>query len=273
MPVNLINPRLGARLIDENLSEVDIVKYSAFKHGRSSIAVEYAGDIFDRCLSQMCARETLYNVVLSPATYLPTASHSIAIALHELMQARGYRTRLTNIRRNCTYTVDYGMMTAEQRLALIRNDDFSLEERFAPEDQLLFVDDVSISGAHQHVVESMLRRQQVENRSYFLYYAVAADKEVDSRIEGLMNQALVKEIKDLPQLMGSPDFILNTRVVKLLLNSDELTSDWLECVPSNVLREIVVGARGNQYDELAEYARNFQIIEQSWEGRKSASIH
>ena len=271
MPADLRNPRLGAHLIDEKLSGLDVRNYSAFKHGKSGIASEYASDIFDKVLSDKLSREIPYAVVLSPSTYLPTASHSIGIALHQLMENKGYRTRLAKIRRNCTYTADYGMMSDEERLALITNDDFSLEERFTPKEQLLFVDDVSISGAHQHVVEKMLLKHRVENKLHFLYYAVAADTKVDSRIEGVMNNALVRGVQDLLQLMADPDFVINTRVVKLILNSDELGEKWLDKVPSEILRNLIVGARGNNYHEIAEYAKNLQIVERSWKAREFAS--
>jgi hypothetical protein len=269
MPVELGNSRLGAWSIDADLSELDIKKYSAFKHGRSSVAVEYASDIFCRVLRERLVKGISYTVLLSPSSYLPTASHGIAIALYQLMRKEGYRVRLAKIRRNCTYSVDYGMLNAEERMALIQGDQFSLDERFEVEEQLLFVDDVSISGAHQFVLENILTKYRVQNKAYFLYYAVANDASLDSSIEGVMNNALVRDVRDLSQLMIEPDFVLNTRVTKLILNSDQLEEEWLNEIPLSTLREIAVGAKGNDYHEMAEYVENFHIIERSLRRRES----
>ena len=107
------------------------------------------------------------------------------------MREKGYSVSLVKIERDCTYSVDYGSLNSEERMALIEGDKFAIEERFDSEEQLLFVDDVSISGSHQYVLEQMLIKQRIKNKVYFLYYAIVNDESLDSSIEGVMNNSLI----------------------------------------------------------------------------------
>ncbi len=269
MSVKLNHERLGAWSIDASFSELDIKKYSAFKHGRAGVAEEYALDIFSRVLRERMVKRTPYTIVLSPSSYLPTASHGIAMALDQIMRSKGYCVRLAKIRRHCTYSVDYGMLSAEERMALIQGDQFSFEEPFDSNEQLLFVDDVSISGAHQFVLENMLAQYRVQNKAFFLYYAVANNPSIESSIEGVMNNAIVRDVCDLFPLMVESGFVLNTRVVKLILNSENLEEEWVNAIPLSVLRGIVIGARGNDYHEMTDYVKNFHLVERLLACRES----
>ena len=97
---------------------------------------------------------------------------------------------------------------------------------------------------------------------FFLYYAILNDQSIGSNIESLMNNSLVEDISDLPQLMSEVDFVLNTRVVKLILNSKKLEERWLKKISLHRLRQIIVGAKGNNYDQMSEYRNNLRLLEQ-----------
>jgi len=77
-----------------------------------------------------------------------------------------------------TYTEDYGALSAEERFNLIKNDTYKLITVPAKDDLCIFIDDISITGTHQRVVEDLLDSSGIETNSFFLYFAKLSNSDV-----------------------------------------------------------------------------------------------
>ena len=68
------------------------------------------------------------------------------------------KIELRKINRTTTYSVDYGELSAKERLKLISNDIFKINENFNGDEILIFIDDIKITGSHEFVIKRMLKK-------------------------------------------------------------------------------------------------------------------
>ena len=78
-------------------------------------------------------------------------------------------------------------MIAEERFNLIKNDTYELLNIPAVEDICIFIDDISITGTHQRVVEKLLKDNFIETKSLFLYYAKLSNSAICPSFENHLN--------------------------------------------------------------------------------------
>ena len=136
--------------------------------------------------------------------------------------------RLSKVYRNNTYTVDYGTLSAKERMKLISNDTFDIHDKLDGNELLIFIDDIKITGSHEYVVKKMLDTKNITNSSFFLYHAVLDNLAIDPQYENILNYSYLKGIDQLIQIAKRDDFILNTRFTKYLLS---LSSSKLSIIP------------------------------------------
>lgn len=246
-------------------------EYSLFKFGDGAVARQFgralAQGFVNNQLSHIPADARLV-VLPSPYAFIPTASYWMAQAfLRELNRSLVELARPVahevKIGRSITYRDDYGNLTSEERIRLIGNDSFQVDPAVLTGKTLIFVDDIRITGSHQLVVERMMDQYGLTNSCIFVYYGQLINPDVHPNIENYFNYYAIKSIADLTPIIRSPQFRINTRLVKYILNHQPADAHpFLERQPEVFLNELYDMALGNEYHLIAEYEPTMMLLSQ-----------
>jgi len=252
----------------ENLS-FSARNYSRFKYGDFKIAQKFGHDLVSYFVREILPTLNCQNILVfsSPYSYLPTASYHLTNCfLAELRELNlGLNISEGKIDREQTYVEDYGAMSGEERYNLIKNDTYSIPNQPNQNTTLLFLDDISITGTHQLVVEKLLRDLSISNKATFLYYATLDNNDISPNIESALNSSAIKTTEHLTQLVLEGTFKITTRAVKFLLccPAEELLK-FIQCLSENkmkhIIKTIIDGGRKNNYDLIDEYKGNFTLL-------------
>jgi FMN phosphatase YigB (HAD superfamily) len=271
-------PRFSLHCItNENLLPFSKEEYSQFKYGDLSYAQKFGSDLFDYFLSeQLVVNLSDYdNIIIysSPYAYIPTSSYYLADFFYKsLIDYMSNYTELNTkviwgkINRCQTYSEDYGSLNAEQRYDLIKNDTYELETMPSENDLCIFIDDISITGTHQKVVEKILNENRLLPKCMFLYYAILINNTISPTFENTLNYAYVNGIERLINVIKSESFGITTRTIKYILSLnryhfirllDEVTissyySFW---------EELTSMAKLNGYNDIEVYSENFNFLQ------------
>jgi FMN phosphatase YigB (HAD superfamily) len=227
--INRLNERHAVHLITKsNVIPFNPMEYSKFKFGDNSIAKKYGQELFDyfklKQLKGFLEDTSEVTIYSSPNTFIPTSSyfltHYFVESFNKYITENNISTKIhfKKINRLQTYIEDYGAMDAKQRFELIKNDTYSFSEAPSEKSKLIFIDDISITGTHQRVIEKLLQQNSISNNCLFLYYAKLCDSQISSTIENEFNFSYIKSLDDLQILMTSGSFKLTTRATKFILN-------------------------------------------------------
>ncbi|RFC47224.1 MAG: PRTase ComF-like [Verrucomicrobia bacterium] len=238
-----------------------------FKHGCGITAEEFGAELCD-FVWPMGICQPSHQVVVVPSPYqhvLPAAGY-LARAFQEhlnirLSDAGQSVSEDARIYRNTTYREDYSSMTREDRLKLISGDKFYIDGSFVEGKHCLFIDDIRVTGSHEWVISEMCRNLRLDIRATFIYYAEIADVGIPASIEADLNRATITGVCDLADLMNSPRFVFNTRVIKMVLAADSHDLDQFTTLLSrSILSKLYRLAVGNDYHRISGYTRNFDRI-------------
>lgn len=245
--------------------------YSKFKHGAINIARRFGYDLAERFIAN-CFSKTYdgRQIVIVPSaySYIKTASCFMTTffveKLNHYLYKNGYPiTQETKINRTVTYREDYGEMTAQDRYKLISGDSFHIDKEFIKGKQLLFLDDVKITGTHERIIIKMLNESGISNDCYMLYFAELINPEISPKFENYLNNHFVKGISQIDEVIKNEQFIFNTRVVKHILNnSSEDFLDFIRKQTPQFCEELYYKAIGNEYFKFDTYIQNIRMLEQ-----------
>ncbi len=273
----LLNPRHALHTIrDIDKVPFSDIEYSKFKFGDSFIAQKYGYEMFHYFqnfhLPELILKHKIFYIYSSPYAQIPTASYYLAKfffnAFNEYLDAHQWidiNLEFCKINRSQTYTNDYGALTADERFNLIKNDTYELIDIPKGNQVSIFIDDISITGAHQKVIEGLLRDIGYETKSFFFYYAKLENSEVCPSFENQLNYAFTSDLNRLMEIIFSDTFKINTRTTKYILS---LSQESLEYFISQVsLREmnsllnmLVSLSYANDYNKIELYRRNLEIL-------------
>ena len=249
--------------------------YSKFKFGSKDIARE-----FGTALAKAFAWEYVYTgklscynkvvVISSPYCFIPTATHAMkdyfVRELNVYLIQCGYSVvEETKIHRTITYKEDYGELSESDRMALIQNDGFHIDKDFIAEKTLILLDDVKITGSHERVVNNMFSSFDPDNDIYkiFVYFAELVNRAINPKVENMLNYAYVKNLLDLDKIIKNDEFILNTRIVKYILNYEyNEFVNFIQYQRLKLVESIYHAAIGNSYHEIPDYQKNLLYIKQ-----------
>lgn len=242
--------------------------YSKFKFGSKAISRKFGTDLgeafCDKYMHEFAGKDIV--VLSSPYCHIPTATFAmkdyfLRVLNHRLAEAKVPVAEETKIHRTITYKEDYGELSREERFALIQNDGFHIDTEFIKGKILIFLDDVRITGSHERVIERMMEQHALENDSYFVYFGAVEDPDLDPRVENDINYAFVKDLLDVDKIIKNDEFILNTRVVKYMLNSPSLEFRmFVQYQPIRLLETIYNLAIGNSYHTIDDYIDNLEFL-------------
>jgi hypothetical protein len=257
------------KIIEKDNSPFKEAEYSRFKFGDKFYAEKFAKELFSGFVDEF--RELILaekEIVILPSPYLsiPTASNFLCYyfkkELNTFLFKNGKKASIeSKIYRNQTYVTDYGNLDFEQRVKLISNDTYYIDRNFINGKLCIFVDDIKITGSHEHTVNKILDQYNVEGDFIFVYFAQLDNKEIHPKIENHYNYFAVHNVEDIVSIINSEHFQYNTRIVKFILSLNEDEFNYLvsniSAIKSNELFHLAIS---NNYHQILEYKNNINVI-------------
>lgn len=247
----------------------DPSEYSWFKFGDKYYAKDFAKKLFDDFISihgnTILEQE---EIVILPSPYLsiPTASNFLCYYFKEnlnvfLFENNKKATIESKIFRNQTYVTDYGNLDFEERIKLISNDTYYVDKEFINNKFCVFVDDIKITGSHEHTINKILNQYSVKGKFLFVYFAELINKEIHPNIENYFNYFSVKGVDEIIEVVNREYFQFNTRIIKFVLNfgSNDFNK-FVEHISLKRREELFLLAISNNYHQISEYSDNLKTI-------------
>lgn len=244
--------------------------YSKFKFGDKVISRKFGMSLAKGFIEHYLSKNTIDEQIVvcsSPYCFIPTATFAMKDYFVQTLNSHLVKCGLrvveeTKIHRTITYKEDYGGLSAEERMKLIGKDGFHMDKEFVKGKTILFLDDVFITGSHENMICSMIERLKLKNDCVFIYFGQLVDKDIHPRIENDLNYAFVKSLLDLDKIIKNENFLLNTRVVKYILNSPEIEfQTFIQYQKQLFVQTLYHQAIGNSYHLIEEYRPNLTYIQ------------
>ncbi len=265
----MINRYSLHKIYEEDSVPFDTFEYSLFKFGDISYAEKFATQLFDGFIKKH-KEWVLKNseIILLPSPYLsiPTASNYLCKYfkrnLNRFLFENGKNVCVeSKIYRKQTYVEDYGNMNYEQRIKLISNDTYYINRNFIDGKACIFIDDIKITGSHEHIVNKILNDNLVSGDFLFIYYGELCNNEVNPNIENYLNYSAIKNIEDIINICHKSTFRFNTRIIKYILQLTQ--SDFLFVYKKFSIcqkKEFFELLISNNYHQIHEFQSNLRLI-------------
>jgi FMN phosphatase YigB (HAD superfamily) len=251
-------------------------EYSKFKFGSYSLAKKFGRDLFEYFkvfhFDKLVHGHRNIIVYSSPYMQIPTSSYYLTETFYKALKQYLESKRTTTIKiefgkieRFQTYTEDYGALTAEERFNLIKNDTYKLITIPKKDDLCIFIDDISITGTHQRVVEHLLDSSGIETSSFFLYFAKLDDSTACPSFENFLNYSFVDDFDKLVEIITFDDYRITTRTTKYILGAkiedvNKLMSIFIQKGKFEVWNELILLSYANGYNEIKLYQDNISRL-------------
>jgi hypothetical protein len=244
-------------------------EYSKFKFGDGEMAQEFGkrlGQGFTEAHRELLLETDEIVVVPSPYNSIPTASYWMTLRFMEVVNlfraTHKKKSLLTSkIHRYKTYSEDYGNMNYEERVKLISTDTYYIDSEFLNNRVCLFLDDIRITGSHEHILRGLLTNRSISGHFIFIYFAELMNREISPTFENVLNYSYVKSVEQVAELINTAHFVFNTRVIKYILKtpSGELEL-FTRTVPQSRIREMIRLAISNNYHLMPEYEQTLHYL-------------
>lgn len=235
--------------------------YSKFKHGSKTQARAFGKSVASVCSFPENSSLAFYS---APYKNIFTASNSfmnylLSSCSHQFME-RKISVKQGKINRKYSYDNDYGKMTKEERKKAISSDLFEIDKSvLKPEDILIFVDDIKITGGHEDRMKELVQREGIENDIIFVYLAEYTG--VDATIEHALNHYSVNSLLDVNDIIRNEEFDFNTRVVKYILKAEiEHFVPFIKYQSDTFQETLYSLSILNEYHLNPMYKANFEIL-------------
>ena len=257
------------KIIAENQCPFDANEYSWFKFGDKQYAEKFAAELFDGFIekySDLLLSKKEIIILPSPYLSIPTASNFLCFYFKKCLNSFLFKNNKkasveSKIYRNQTYVTDYGNLSFDERVKLIANDTYYIDRNFINDKLCIFVDDIKITGSHEHTVNKILDQYNVNGDFVFVYFAELMNKDIHPKIENHYNYFAVKSVNDIVEVVNRTKFQYNTRIIKFILNLDEEQFSFLiNNISIEKRNELFHLAISNNYHQIIEYQNNIEII-------------
>jgi hypothetical protein len=251
--------------------------YSKFKFGDTAVANKFGMELFDyfkqNLFPLIIAKYKNFRIFSSPYSEIPTSSYYLTKSFYNAFQNFLIQNNWDNIslmygkiERSQTYTVDYGSLNADERSALIKNDTYQFRDFPNTDDFCIFIDDISITGSHQSVVENMLVDNSILSPGIFLYYAELSNPTIPPSIENNLNYAFVNNLDNFMEVVFSDSYKVTTRATKFILSLSSSDFDsFINAIVRHrkfhIISEIADMSFSNGYHKIAQYNKNINLIQ------------
>lgn len=257
------------KIISENQCPFDANEYSWFKFGDKQYAEKFAAELFDGFIekySDLLLSKKEIIILPSPYLSIPTASNFLCFYFKKCLNSFLFKNNKkasveSKIYRNQTYVTDYGNLSFDERVKLIANDTYYIDRNFINDKLCIFVDDIKITGSHEHTVNKILDQYNVNGDFVFVYFAELMNKDIHPKIENHYNYFAVKSVNDIVEVVNRTNFQYNTRIIKFILNLDEEQFSFLiNNISIEKRNELFHLAISNNYHQIIEYQNNIETI-------------
>lgn len=205
-----------------------------------------------------------YNYVKNAATVL--SEHFVdhlnyLVAIHD----GAFAIEWDIIHRKVSYINDYGFLSKEDRKALIDGDTFSINKDFWGNKNLIFIDDVNITGTHEDKLVEILEAEKVQNDVFFLYFAKYTGTEANT--EAALNFSNINSVSAFVQMIkDEPDAKCLVRPIKYLMSQNEVTFKVaLSQLPLSYVEQLYFGCLAEGYNKITKYDENFAFLQHFFE--------
>lgn len=261
----------AVQIADTSRPGLNPIEYSRFKFGSKSIARKYGYHLAEEMImAGMIDASPNVGIVVcsSPYSFIPTATFAMKdyfiqrLNRHLSQFENTFSVEEAKIYRTLSYHEDYGSMDADQRMAMIGNDDFYVDALFLKGKKVIFLDDIRITGGHEKVMLRMVQKMNLECEITFAYYASLTDPASEPSYENVLNHAYVRTLKDVDNIIKDDEFLPNTRVVKFILNYADQRSfeNFIDYQSQRTISNIYHLALGNNYHRVDRYRSNMAYI-------------
>lgn len=243
--------------------------YSRLKFGSDDVAKKFGYELADAFFEEHWGRliHEQFVVIPSPYNYIKNAAtimseHFVDRLNHLVVTAGGVHVEWSTINRKVSYISDYGFLTADERKKLIDSDTFHLNKGYLADKNLIFIDDVNITGTHENKLVEILDENGVMNNRFFLYYAKFVDTgKVGADIESKINFAGIKDVEDFVELTEEPDHHMIVRPIKFLLSlSPDKFERFLSKVSDRFAQKLYYSAIAEGYYKIPSYGLNLNYL-------------
>lgn len=250
--------------------------YSKFKFGDSQVADRYGKELFEYFknthLPSLLGNYRRILIYSSPYYQIPTSSYyltqSFFLKLYDHLnnlQVDEVSLKFCKIKRCQTYTEDYGALNAEERYNLIKNDTYQFVDIPSINDICIFIDDISITGTHQRVIEKLMEDSGIITNSIFLYYAKLSNPDVCPSFENLLNYSYTSDVTKLIDVILSDFYKITTRTTKYILSLKTIDLEFLiteigRRQRAYIIKELIDMAESNDYDKIGLYNQNLETL-------------
>lgn len=273
----LTNSRHALHVIQEIESvPFSSIEYSKFKFGDSNIAEKYGNELFEyfqnSLLPELIAKHNNFLIYSSPYAQIPTSSYYLTQSFYSAFsdylkknQIKNINVRFCKIKRCQTYTDDYGALSAEARFNLIKNDTYEFVNIPTLDGVCIFIDDISITGTHQRVVEKLLHDSLIETTSLFIYYAKLNNPEICPSFENELNYSFISNVMKLTEVVLTDSYKITTRTTKYILSLqikdlEYLVGKIMQHEKYSILNELVDNSHANGYNNIELYKQNLKTL-------------
>lgn len=248
-----------------NESDLDIKKYSKLKFGSQYAARDLGHEMaeqFVNCYVDKIVNEKIV-VISSPYNELANAATSLANEFYWRLKflLRRYPINATQstIRREAPHILDYGFLTDEQRKAQMNRGTYTINREEIGDRLILFVDDVRISSSHEDTLIRVMKENNINNESIFLYHAIYAGS--DATIESRLNFGAIRHVDDFIRICKAPDFKFLVRPVKYIMSRPlEDFKRILDFLSARQRVELQQAVELEKYNEVESYKENYETL-------------
>lgn len=249
-------------------------EYSKFKYGSTwhsfAFGVELGKALWVWVKENVANGETVH---LSGAPYnnIPVASTALCNYACMYLQTKcsSVDFKTFKIDREHSYDVDYGNMSAEEREALISQEEFYVDINHLKGEHVILIDDILISGAHERNMQRMVAGWSKHYNVAYAYYAVLNDSACCPTIEASLNYAeIAKDGSTFESFIfeasvTGQSIALNTRAVKFMLAMEQgMFNACVQAADDSLLNELLMYAYANKYNINPKYAANCKLLKE-----------
>ncbi len=243
--------------------------YSRLKFGSDTVAKNFGYELAETFFAEYSERLTYeqFVVIPSPYNYIKNAAtimaeHFVDRLNHLVVTSGGQHVEWSTINRKVSYISDYGFLSADERKKLIDGDTFHLNKGYLADKNLIFIDDVNITGTHENKLVEILSQNNVVNNRFFLYYAKFVDNgKAGADIESKINFAGIKDVEDFAELTKEPNHHMIVRPIKFLLAlSPDKFERFLSNVSDNYAQKLYYSAIAEGYYQSPSYGLNLNYL-------------
>ncbi len=267
-------PYFAAHIItDDKKMSFSRKDYSWFKYGSKTIARKFGRELAGEFIKskQFVDIVTKYKdkqivICSSPYQFIPTATFAMKDyfigKLNEKLIEYGVNSaEECKIYRVCSYLTDYGSMSVEERHERITGDNFHIDATFLKDKLVIFLDDIKITGAHERRIRKLIADSKLDCDYMFMYFASLENENIDPKIEDKLNLYAISNLLDINYIIRNQEFILNTRVTKFILKSDEDEFKNFINYQSEHFQEVLYrNAIGNGYHKSEQFSNNIECL-------------